>query len=565
VSAEPIGYQAGETPYNNVINYLEQHARQTPARVALRWVKPGSRARCDVTTPLTPQEYDEITYGDLLLRVRATARGLVDLGLTKNDRVIIFLPMGLEMYTAMFAVQRIGAIAVFLDSWARRHHLGACVECVQPRAMISYKMAFDLIAGLPVRILAGPGNDGRFSAQLEELFQTSGEAELAAVASESPALITFTTGSSGEPKGANRTHRFLSAQHHALSAVIPYTAGDRDLPAFPIFSLNNIASGVTTVLPAIDLAQPSEQDGAILTHQLAEEQITCATLSVSMLNGVSRYSQQNGLCLLSLRRVVTGGAPVTKDEVRSFSRIAPQAEILVLYGSTEVEPIAHIEAQEMLAGDAGGVEEGVNVGRISPGLKAKFIRIVKGVVDFPSAGWRALEVAAGEVGELVVSGDHVCPDYYNNPDAFRRTKIVDHENQVWHRTGDLAYLDASCCLWLVGRVHNAILRGSRYYFPVSAEGILKAFPFVRQGAYLGLPDECWGERTAVVVALDPRQGMEPKGALAQIKQAFATRQIPIDSFYVVDEIPMDPRHHSKVEYGALRELVTKTDSKDWLL
>lgn len=532
------------SPANNVIRFLEEHARRTPQRVALRWV--------------TTAEYDEITYGDFAARIRSAARGLETLGLTAGDRVLIFLPMGLAMYTAMFAVQRLGAIAVFLDSWARRHHLGASIACVQPRAMISHPAAFDLVTGsaIPLRIAAGPA--------FEEVCRTPGEAALAAVEEEFPALITFTTGSSGVPKGANRTHRFLAAQHRALAGVLPYRADDRDLPAFPIFSLNNLASGVTTVLPAIDLAQPTERDGALLTHQLQHEQITCATLSVSMLNGVSRFCRQHGLQLPALRRAVTGGAPISREEVRAFAEIAPRAEILVLYGSTEVEPIAHIEAKEMLAQMAGETTEGVNVGRISADLQYKFIRISKDPVEFPAAGWAALEVPAGEVGELVVCGDHVCRDYYNNPEAFRRAKIVDDQRRVWHRTGDLARLDAHSSLWLVGRVHNAILRDGRYCFPVQAEVVLKTFPFVRQGAYLGLPDVRRGERTAAVVALDPAGGVDAAAALAKIGPVFAAQSLALDSFFVVDRIPMDPRHHSKVEYALLREQLDAANAKDWL-
>jgi acyl-CoA synthetase (AMP-forming)/AMP-acid ligase II len=549
------------SPANNVIRFLEANAVRSPQQVALRWVIPDSLAQWNgkLSTPLT---YGEITYAGLVGRVRAAACGMQARGISQGDRVLVFLPMGLAMYTAMFAVQRLGCIAVFLDSWARRHHLRETIACVQPRAMISETAAFDLITGIPegaaipVRIAAGP--------DLEELCCTPGEAKMAAVEEEFPALITFTTGSSGVPKGANRTHRFLAAQHQALDGIIPYRTNDRDLPAFPIFSLNNLASGVTTILPAINLAQPSDQDGALLTHQLLHEGITCATLSISMLNQISRFCHQQGVRLDSLRRGVTGGAPVSREELRAFGGIAPHAELLVLYGSTEVEPIAHITAREMLAESADLVHEGVNVGRISSALQHKFIRITKGPVVFPTSGWSALEVANHAVGELVVHGDHVCRDYYNNPDAFRRAKIVDERGQVWHRTGDLGRLDQHGNLWLAGRVHNAILRGGSYCFPVQSEVLLKSFPFVRQGAYLGLPDTQLGERAAAVVVLDPTSGIKPDEVLARIRTAFAAQGRPLDSFYVVEQIPMDARHHSKVEYGALRDVLRTTQARDWL-
>ena len=565
-----IGYQPGSVTDNNVISYLERHRREFPERTALRWVDPADVAAWDGRHE-SALPHQQISYGEFAVMVDAVATGLAKLGITKGDRVIIFLPMSVLMYTAMFAVQRLGAISVFLDSWARSNHLGASAACARPRAMISHKAAFDLIstvpefADMPLRIIAGPGRDASHTAQLEELLKTSGQVDVAPVTSEFTALITFTTGSSGTPKGANRTHRFLSAQHEALSQVVPYTPEDSDMPAFPIFSLNNLASGVTTILPAIDLARPSPRDAAAMVSQILHEKLTCSTLSPSMLNGVSRYCLDHGLTLPSLRRVVTGGAPISEDNVRDFKRIAPDSEVWVLYGSTEVEPMAHIEAAEMLAHaknpDPEIVEDGVNVGHVSEDLESKFIRIVDGPIDLGTTSWEDLEVAPGEVGEFIVTGDHVCRDYSNNEEAFRKTKILDEQGRVWHRTGDLARQDAKGYLWMVGRIHNAIERGGKYYFPVRAEVILKRLPFVRQGAFLGLPDAQLGSRTAVVLELSDKSA-DPALVVREAARLFAKNGVPVDSLFVVDHIPMDPRHHSKVEYAVLRDQILATGAED---
>ncbi len=572
VVEERIGYHTGESTRNNVITYMDEHLKQYPQRVALRWAKSETLNHWNENLSLTlPHEH--ITYKDFSALIGRTAQGLLNLGLKKGDRVIIFLPMGLGMYTAMFAVQQIGAIAVFLDSWARAHHLGASADCVQPKAMISHQAAFELIKAIPEfsgmqwRILAGPGKAEEYSSTLEKLMQTSKEARIEPVSSEATALITFTTGSSGVPKGANRTHRFLSAQHEALDKVIPYTDQDKDLPAFPIFSLNNLAAGVTTLLPAIDLAKPSSTDSALLACQILHEGVTCATLSPSMFNNLSSYCRQHDVILSGLRRVVTGGAPISKDDVKAFYSIAPNADIWILYGSTEVEPMAHIEGKEMLAllspEDPEIVEEGVNVGRISEDLEYKFIKIFKDPIDAVQSSLSSLEVQQGQVGEFIVCGDHVCRDYYNNDEAFKRAKIVDTQGKIWHRTGDLAFQDAEGYLWIVGRIHNAITRADRYYFPVRAEVILKRLPFVRLGAFLGIPDVKLHEKTVVAVVLD-KPDHDKKLIVKEIQRLFAKNQIPVDAIYFVDHIPMDPRHHSKVEYSVLREELAKRRAEDEL-
>ena len=171
---------------------------------------------------------------------------------------------------------------------------------------------------------------------------------VAPVEKEHTALITFTTGSSGTPKGADRTHRFLAAQHYALNRHLPYVEGDVDLPVFPIFSLNNLAAGVNTVIPAIDVGTPSDRDSLILMAQMKSQNVTCVTLSPGLLNGLSKYCLDNKITLPGLRRIITGGAPVSRDDTKRIKSVCPNAEILILYGSTEVEPMGHISASEML-------------------------------------------------------------------------------------------------------------------------------------------------------------------------------------------------------------------------
>ena len=132
MKSDRIGFQPGSTAGNNVITYIETHLRAFPGRVALRWAARDAIDAWDGSGQCS-FAHQEISYLDFGLRIRRFAQGLLDLGIVPGERVIIFLPMGLDMYTAMFAVQRIGAIAVFLDSWARANHLGASADCVDPR------------------------------------------------------------------------------------------------------------------------------------------------------------------------------------------------------------------------------------------------------------------------------------------------------------------------------------------------------------------------------------------------------------------------------------------------
>jgi len=274
-----------------------------------------------------------------------------------------------------------------------------------------------------------------------------------------------------------------------------------------------------------------------------------------MLVEIARYCAKENIQLPFLRRVVTGGAPISNDDLRAFKKIAPNTEIWVLYGSTEVEPIAHIEANEILHQENAEEKEGVNVGHFAEGLAVKFLKINRGNIEFKnSTQWKDLEVNEGDVGEIAVSGLHVCKSYYNYPEATKTTKVIDSTGAVWHRTGDLGYQDEKGQLWLVGRVHNAIQRNDRWLFPVKAEIVLKRLAFAHRVAFLGIPDTTLGERTVAVVA--PHQKDVLKNAapyVHQIREALGREGIPVDEIHLVESIPMDPRHHSKVEYAVLRE------------
>ncbi|MEW6712948.1 MAG: AMP-ligase, partial [Candidatus Riflebacteria bacterium] len=195
-------------------------------------------------------------------------------------------------------------------------------------------------------------------------------------------------------------------------------------------------------------------------------------------------------------------------------------------------------------------------------LQHKFIKIVRGPIEIGSdQQWAELEVPQGNVGELLVAGEHVCRAYYNNPDAFRTSKIRDHNDIVWHRTGDLGRLDEKGNVWIVGRIHNVIERAGQYLFPVQAEVVLKRQPYTRLAAYLGVPDSKLGEKTVCVIAPKDNKDIKNEKLCAEreteIRRVMSKNQIPVDQVIFHPDIPMDLRHRSKVEYGILREELKK--------
>lgn len=557
---QAIGFFDGSDPRNNVVSLMQRHVVERPDEIAFMLPERDKLPKWGDMV-VTSLAHKKVTFRQFFNLVSLAASGLKNIGIGHGDRVIVFLPVSIPLYQTMAAVQMIGASVVFLDSWARRDQLGVSAEIADARAMISFEQAFDLCRGdprfdkIPIRVVVGP-HHGKYTATLDQLQKNEPCQQVEAMRGDETALITFATGSSGRPKGASRTHDFLAAQHYALHDCVPYTAGDLDLPAFPIFSLNNLAEGVMTVIPVIDIGRPSEKDSLMLASQMISLGITCATLSPSMMAGLANFCEQNSVVMPKVRRLITAGAPISNETLALMKKAVPAAEIWVLYGSTEVEPIAHIEANDILNPKQGG-GEGVCVGHFAAGLETRFIKIRKDAIKLVNDDWSQLEVAPGEVGELLVAGLHVCKGYYNDQEAVERTKVVESNGKVWHRTGDLACLDKAQNVWLVGRVHNAIARGGRQLFPVQVEMLMKKVAGVKQSAFLGVPDPELGEKAYALVQLADDAKARTGEILNNIARELKAAKVPFDHLNTVDDIPTDPRHHSRVEYGILREQLFK--------
>lgn len=541
----------------NVLRHLVPHTTTQPDREVLRWVpssEPAEEGKIG-----TPLPHESICWAELMQRVEYASRGLAERGFQKGDRALLFIPMSVDLYVAMFAVFRLGGIAVFLDAFARQTQLEACAQLVQPKAFFGSPEAHILraflpnsIGSIPLQIVSGGASAGAVS--FAELESSNGTIPpIAEVRAEDTALVTFTTGSSGTPKGANRTHGFLTAQHAALSAELPFDKNESDMPAFPIFLLHNIACGLTTVIPAVNFSQPSASDAHRVLRQILHESLQTASMSPALLEALCKLALSEGQTL-PLRRLFTGGAPVGPELARLVQEAAPQSELLIFYGSTEAEPIAHISGQEMLhwmTSEANfSSEEGVCVGHLSELIQLALIPIQKTPVVLGENRLLDRQVQRGEVGEVVVAGNHVCTGYYHNPQAFLENKI-EEQGCIWHRTGDLGRIDEKGRLWLVGRVHNAIQREGVLLFPVEPEQILKSTPGIAQAAYVGLPDDTLGESAWVVYTTENNAQPDPQA----LKRTLESAGFPVDRIQSTGKIPMDPRHNSKVDYPALREIL----------
>ena len=231
--------------HHNVANLLKSVAEKRPDKTAFVFQQHGRE--------------QTITFGQLWHDAGAFGNGLLRSGFEPTQRAIIMIPMSIDLYVALLAVIKIGGVAVFVDPWMEVKKIARFAAFSQPTAFIGIGKSHWLRwlnADLrKIRISVTNGRKcWRFPARysMQQLLQSPASIDVQPVRLNDSALITFTSGSSGEPKGANRTHRFLQAQHTALAHEFPYLETDVDMPMFPVFALNNLVTGLTSIVPEMD-------------------------------------------------------------------------------------------------------------------------------------------------------------------------------------------------------------------------------------------------------------------------------------------------------------------------
>lgn len=492
------------------------------------------------------------SFADLQRLSLAWADTLARSGIGSGDRVLVALRVSPALYGLLLALWRLGAVAILPDPAAPRSLLDNICRRLQPSAFVGIPLAhlLRLRYGSVRRIPRHYTVDARlpWTTRLTDT-QTEAPARDAWWApADSPALITFTSGSTGQPKAACRSHGFLRAQYQAILGTLHLQPGDVDATTLPVFVLANLAAGVSTLLPPGDIARP----GAIEPEPVLQAMQACGVTRASGSPAFFRQLCQglNETASPQLQHLHTGGAPVTPKMMLDYAQLmASGRSVTAVYGSTEAEPIAELPATELdetaLAGPEAGY--GLPAGRPLATVRLRVLAVTETPPPFrlTAAELEQRCVGPGEIGEITVAGAHVL-DGYLDGEGDEQTKL-DVEGVRWHRTGDAGYLDAEGRLWLVGRVSAAVTLGGRRLYPFQLEYPVRAQPGVAAAALLTHQGQA-----CLVIEPEPGCRLEPDRLVAALPVA-----LPVQALRLVERIPLDRRHNAKIDYGALQALLNR--------
>jgi acyl-CoA synthetase (AMP-forming)/AMP-acid ligase II len=522
----------------NVAEILQSHAERHPTEVALIDVHRGRSRR--------------MTFQDLEHAAGRTASLLSESGLRAGDTVLVFHPMSCELYVALGALLRQGLVAMFVDPSAGRRYIDRCCELRRPQAMIAASRVHWLrlispeLRRIPVKFSIGPRVPG--AVPLEAARNRSYDAAVYGCGRDAPALISFTSGNTGEPKAALRTHGLLLAQHRAVEQNLALVPGEVELVALPIFVLANLASRVTSIIPCVDLRRPDRLTPAPVVAQIRNLGATRTAAPPAFYERMVDHCERHQITLPDLTKVLTGGGPVPPSLLQRLQRLAPHAAVTVVYGSTEAEPISRISLAEMQAADHQAMLQGRGLlaGYPVPNLQLRIVQDQGGrkIGSCEPAQFERLCQPAGRDGEIVVSGDHVLPGYLYGPDEDENKLRVG--DVCWHRTGDAGYVDELGRLWLLGRCAARVEDHRGALYPLGAENAALQYEYVRRAALVAHR----GQRVMVVELRG--QTRQPDFASLLKSLAFAG----VDAIRLVQRIPVDARHNAKIDYDALRELLS---------
>ena len=501
---------------NSLSAQVGRHARQTPDSIALTF---GSR-----TT----------TYAELHDRAGRLATVLADRGVTAGERVALLMTNRPEYAEALVACSRLGAIAVPLNFRLTAAEVayqladsGACALLVDGGLHDRATEATRSPAGIAVAttIVVDSDDYERDLAAAEPRPETRIDEDCAAV-------ILYTSGTTGKPKGAMLSHRNLYAWVTARYAHMGFPNSCRvSLCAVPLFHIAGFATYLSTAFVGgrLVLMPSGAFDPARIIDVLDTEQISLAFFVPSQWQAIVRHPSIEGRTFPHFQAANWGAAPASAQLVREIRAAFPTVSLTSAFGQTEVCSSAMVLRAEDAA------ERPDSVGKPMLNVEAR-------VVD-PEMN----DVAPGEVGEIVYRGPTVMLGYWNAPE-----KTAEAFRGGWFHSGDLVRVDEDGFCYVVDRIKDIIISGGENIYCAEVENVLAGHPKVGTVAVVGAPDERWGEVPVAVVVPRGEDAPTAEEIEAYGREHLAAYKVP-KRITVVPAMPMNAS--GKILKGELRALV----------
>lgn len=484
---------------------------------------------------ITLRELDDLTD--------AFAAGIVDTGFAPGERVAVYLQNVPQFVIAQIGAWKAGGIAVSINPMNRERELTELLRDSGATVLVCLESLYRDVAAKVV-----PGTDVRTVITTSELeYQTRDDPRIFAgverIACEGTldmaellerfrgqappavslgpddiAFLTYTSGTTGPPKGAMTTHRNVVFNAQTYRDWVGLSSEDVVLGVAPLFHITGLVGHIAiALLVGAPLVLMHRLDPGVTIETIGEQRATFTVGSITVFIALMNAPNAEKDALASLTKILSGGAPIPPSTVKAFAATFGHY-IHNVYGLTETTSPSH--------GTPMGVEGPVDEasGALSVGVPVynTVVRIV---------GDDGADLPAGEIGELVTSGPQVVVGYWNKPEETARAL----PGGALH-TGDVGYMDEQGWFYIVDRKKDQINAGGYKVWPREVEDVLYEHVAVREAAVVGVPDEYRGESVKAFVSLRPGRSVDEAGLIAFCKERMAAYKYPRHIEFL-DEIP----------------------------
>ena len=477
---------------------LSKTARTYPAKAAII---------CDDKT---------INYHGLDSGVNRFAHTFLKRGIENKQRVAVLCSNSIELVEVFFALARLGCITVPLNYRLTVKELSFILEDASPAGLIVGEEFKSLVDELktPLKKMDFTITIGKEPREGDQFYHNQPDHEPETdVNPEDDSFIIYTSGTTGRPRGVVLTHanNFFNTLNY--SDAYQMKEGDVELALTPMFHSSTLGRIITYVFNGVTFITSHRFDPGKALDLISKHRVTSITQSPTMYAALLNLRGGDTYSIDSVKRIVSGAAPLFPAIRQRLTRRFPHAGIYDLYGLTEASPgISILKPSDP-------PDKVLSVGKPMKHVTVK-------IVD-PEGN----EVPSGENGEIVCMGPNLMKGYHNDLPATQQVL-----KEGWLYTGDTGKLDRDGYLYLTGRKKELIVRGGENIYPAEVEAVLHQHPDIEEAAVIGIPDEYWGETVKTLIVLKAGATLSEEDVVAFCSQQLAPFKRP-KSVAFIDSLP----------------------------
>ena len=462
------------------------------------------------------QTETEMSFTQLQRDVKQVATTLLDLGVQKGDRVILFIPKSIIAVVAHFAIQSIGAMAVPLNPGFKKNEMAYLLGDAEAKLIIAEPEKKALVQDIDPNAQLLEISTVQPYQQID-FFRSAAEAVPAIdIHPDDPGLVIYTSGTTGNPKGAVLTHRNLVYDARNVIRIWEITSDDVLCHALPLFHVHGLCFALHTALLSgahVRLLDQFKPESVVSELSRNTGSTVCSVFMAvpAMYTNLMDFIGDQQLDFSHMRLFTSGSAPLL---VKEFERITK------IFGREPVEREGMSETGMNFSNPLAGKRIPGSIGIPLPGLQVR-------IVDPESFA----DVTPGEVGELWLKSAAITPGYWRKP-----RETADTFKDGWFRTGDLGKVDATGYYYLTDRIKHIIISGGENVSAKEVETVINQLDGVNESAVVGKPDEKWGERVVAAVTLKPKAELAEGDIKAYCKEHLHNWKCPKEIIFL-DEIP----------------------------